>query len=326
MTVDTDQSGIYRKLKSQPLQDLIRELATSQEGLDKTGIEDRLKQYGYNEIPEKKPRPFLKFLTYFWGPIPWMIETAAVLSAIVHHWPDFTIILVLLLANASVGFWEEYQAGNAIASLKARLALNARVRRSAEWISIPARELVPGDVIRIRLGDIVPADARIMEGGPVEVDQSALTGESLTVTCDKGDAVYSGSIIRRGVTNAVVYGTGLNTYFGERVFHLDRNFIQTLIYLKLSVAGHLTIFITRTRRPFWSIRPARILILAVLGTQMLATLLAVYGFLMPPIGWNWALAVWAYPLLWFVINDGIKLAAYRILNSNRTLFAGRHAG
>lgn len=142
---------------------------------------------------------------------------------------------------------------------------------------------------RIRLGDIVPAEARIMEGGPVEVDQSALTGESLPVTCDKSDSVYSGSIIRRGETNAVVYGTGLNTYFGERVFHLDRNFIQTLIYLKLSLAGHLTIFITRTRRPFWSVRPARILILAVLGTQMLATLLAVYGFLMPPIGWNWTL-------------------------------------
>jgi H+-transporting ATPase len=821
MTVDTDKSGIYKKLKSQPLQDLIRDLGTSQEGLDKTGIEDRLKQYGYNEIPEKKPRPLLKFLTYFWGPIPWMIETAAVLSAIVHHWPDFTIILVLLLANAGVGFWEEYQAGNAIASLKARLALNARVRRSAEWISIPARELVPGDVIRIRLGDIVPADARIMEGDPVEVDQSALTGESLPVTCNKGDAVYSGSIIRRGETNAVVYGTGLNTFFGktaqlvqtahttshfqravlkigdylillavalvaliliitlfrgdristalqfalvltiaaipvamptvlsvtmavgarllsakkaivsrlasieelagmdvlcsdktgtltqntltldapfavdgvdagqvilnaalasraenedpidlavikglqdpryfdhyhtlnfmpfdpvhkrteatvrgedgktfkvtkgapqvildmaanssevmsevekavnefasrgfrslgvarmdngeqwrflgvlplydppredsgqtiqsaqqmgvnikmvtgdqvaigreiasqlklgtnivdagvfedtrhhetgqledaiesadgfaqvfpehkfhivkvlqqrghivgmtgdgvndapalkkadagiavsgatdaarsaasiilltaglsviidaikesrkifqrmtsyaiyriaetirvllfmtlsilafnfypvtavmivllsllndgailsiaydnvhhsnkpetwnmrevlgiatvlgatgvvasfglfylgERVFHLDRNFIQTLIYLKLSVAGHLTIFITRTRRPFWSIRPARILLLAVLGTQTLATLLAVYGLLMPPIGWGWALAVWAYALLWFVVNDGIKLAAYRILNSNRSLFAGSHTG
>ena len=123
--------------------------------------------------------PFLKLLTYFWGPIPWMIEAAAVLSALVRHWPDFFIILVLLVANAVVGFWEEFQAGNAIAALKAKLALQARVKRDGQWTTVPARELVPGDLIRLRLGDIVPADASLLEGDPVEVDQSALTGESL---------------------------------------------------------------------------------------------------------------------------------------------------
>ena len=103
-------------------------------------------------------------------------------------------------------------------------------------------------------------------------------------------------------------------YLGERVFHLDRAHIQTLIYLKLSVAGHLTIFLTRTRGPFWSIRPARILWVAVLGTQIVATLIAVYGLLMTPLGWGWALMVWGYALAWFIVNDRVKLLAYRIFD------------
>jgi H+-transporting ATPase len=103
-------------------------------------------------------------------------------------------------------------------------------------------------------------------------------------------------------------------YLGERVFHLDRPHIQTLMYLKLSVAGHLTIFLTRTRGPFWSIRPARILWMAVLGTQIVATLIAVYGVFMTPLGWKWAGFVWGYALIWFLINDRIKLLAYRIFD------------
>ncbi len=103
-------------------------------------------------------------------------------------------------------------------------------------------------------------------------------------------------------------------YLGERVFHLDRAHIQTLMYLKLSVAGHLTIFLTRTRGPFWSIRPARVLWVAVLGTQMLATLIAVYGLFMTPLGWDWALFVWGYALVWFLVNDRVKLLAYRIFD------------
>ena len=108
-----------------------------------------------------------------------MIEVAVVLSGIVRHWPDFFIILLLLVANATIGFWEEHQAGNAIDALKARLAIKARVKRDGKWITPAARELVPGDVIRLRLGDIVPADARLLDGDEVSVDQSALTGESL---------------------------------------------------------------------------------------------------------------------------------------------------
>ena len=138
-----------------------------------------------------------------------------ILSGVVRHWPDFGIILVLLVANAVVGFWEERQASNAIAALKAKLAINARVKRDGKWITPAARELVPGDVIRLRLGDIVPADARLLEGDPVQVDESALTGESLPATRKPGQAVFSGSIMRRGEIGALVYATGEKTYFGK---------------------------------------------------------------------------------------------------------------
>jgi len=144
-----------------------------------------------------------------------MIEVAVILSGVVRHWPDFFIIFLLLLTNAVVGFWEEHTAGNAIEALKAKLAINARVKRDGKWINPPARELVPGDIIRMRLGDIVPADARLLDGDPVEVDQSALTGESLPAERKSGDAVFSGSIIRQGEIGAMVYATGTNTYFGK---------------------------------------------------------------------------------------------------------------
>jgi len=202
-------------LKTLPMSELQTKLGYSPEGLTQEEAQKRLTQYGPNEIEEKKTNPFLKFLTYFWGPIPWMIEAAVILSAIARHWPDFGIILVLLVANAVVGFWEEHEAGNAIDALKARLAVKARVKRNGKWVNPAARELVPGDVIRLRLGDIVPADARLLEGDPVEVDQSALTGESLPATRKSGETVFSGSIIRQGEIGALVYGTGLNTYFGK---------------------------------------------------------------------------------------------------------------
>jgi H+-transporting ATPase len=202
-------------LKSLPLPEVEKILGSSPDGLSQVEAQKRLGQYGPNEIEEKKTNPLLKFLTYFWGPIPWMIEVAVILSGVVRHWPDFFIILLLLVANAVVGFWEEHEAGNAIAALKAKLAVKARVKRDGKWVMPPARELVPGDVIRMRLGDIVPADARLLDGDPVEVDQSALTGESLPATRKSGEAVFSGSIIRRGEIGALIYATGANTYFGK---------------------------------------------------------------------------------------------------------------
>src|SRR5580658_10734230 len=142
-------------LKSLPMQDVEKQLSVSLEGLTSAEARKRLDQYGPNEIAEKKTNFFLKFLGYFWGPIPWMIEIAVILSGAVGHWPDFFIILLLLVANGVVGYTEERQAGNAIEALKAKLAINARVKRDDAWITAPARELVPGDVIRLRLGDIV---------------------------------------------------------------------------------------------------------------------------------------------------------------------------
>jgi H+-transporting ATPase len=202
-------------LQTMPLAAVLEALSATVDGLTQAEADRRLAHYGPNEIEEHTTNPLLKFLTYFWGPIPWMIEIAVILSAAVGHWADFFIILILLLSNATVGFWEERQAGNAIDALKANLAVTARVRRDEKWTTPPARDLVPGDVIRLRLGDIVPADARLLEGDPVEVDQSALTGESLPATRETGDAVFSGSIIRQGEIGALVYGTGANTYFGK---------------------------------------------------------------------------------------------------------------
>jgi H+-transporting ATPase len=210
-------------LKSLPLPEVEKKLGSSPDGLSQAEAEKRLTQYGPNEIEEKKTNPLLKFLTYFWGPIPWMIEAAVILSAVNRSWPDFAIILLLLLANAVVGFWEEHQEGNAIDALKATLAIKAKVKRDGKWINPAAREVVPGDVIRVRLGDIAPADARLLDGDPVEVDQSALTGESLPVTCNPGEAVFSGSIIRQGEIDALVYATGAKTRGHRRLrFVLSR--------------------------------------------------------------------------------------------------------
>ena len=215
ISASESKTGKKDEFKSLSMSELLKKLGASTDGLTDAEVKERLTQYGLNEIEEKKTNMFLKFLSYFWGPIPWMIEIAVILSAVAQHWPDFFIILVLLLANAVVGFWEEHEAGNAIATLKAKLAINARALRDGKWETPPASELVPGDVIRLRLGDIVPADARLLEGDPVEVDQSTLTGESLPASRKSGDSVYSGSIIRRGEIGAIVYATGTNTYFGK---------------------------------------------------------------------------------------------------------------
>ena len=233
--------------------ELEKRLGSSPDGLRQAEATKRLAQYGPNELEEKSLNPLLKFLSYFWGPIPWMIEAAVILSAVARHWPDFFIILVLLLANSMVGFWEEHQAGNAIAALKAKLAIKARVRRDGKWITPAVREIVPGDVIRVRLGDIVPADARLLEGDPIEVDQSALTGESLPATRESGDELFSGSIIRQGEIDAMVYATGTNTYFGKTAqlvqeahttSHFQRAVLKIGDYLIMLAAALVAVIIT----------------------------------------------------------------------------------
>jgi H+-transporting ATPase len=184
-------------------------------GLSSEEAQRRLEQYGPNELEEKTTSALVRLLEHFWGPIPWMIEVAAVLSAVVGHWEDFGIILALLVANAGIGFWEEHRAGNAIAALKESLARRARVRRDGLWGSVEARTLVPGDLVRLRIGDIVPADVKLLGEGTVEVDQSALTGESLPVEAMAGANAYAGAVVQRGEATGEVTATGARTYFGR---------------------------------------------------------------------------------------------------------------
>jgi H+-transporting ATPase len=201
--------------KKATVDELLSRLSATKEGLSSSEVEKRLQQYGNNEIPEKKANPVLKFLSYYWGPIPLMIEAAAIMSAIIQHWPDFGIIFTLLMMNAVVGFWQEHKAGNAIELLKQSLALKARVLRDGKWQEKPAGELVPGDVVRLRLGDIVPADVKLVEGDYLLTDESALTGESLPVEKHLSDVAYASSIARQGEMNALVVNTGARTYFGK---------------------------------------------------------------------------------------------------------------
>jgi H+-transporting ATPase len=240
-------------LKTLPMPEVEKKLGSSPKGLSQAEAQKRLTQYGPNQIAEKKTNVFLKFLSYFWGPIPWMIEGAVVLSGLVRHWLDFFIILFLLLSNAVVAFWEEHQAGNEIAALRAKLAVTAKALRDGKWGAPKVAELVPGDVIRLRLGDIVPADARLLPGDPIQVDQSALTGESLPATRKPGEAVFSGSIIKRGEADAMVYATGEKTYFGKTaqlvqgahtVSHFQRAVLKIGDYLIVLAVALVAVIVT----------------------------------------------------------------------------------
>ena len=189
-------------------------LQTGLEGLSSREAQQRLRRHGPNTLPESTRSVWVQLLQHLWGPIPWMIEAAALLSVLVGDWTDGGIITTLLAVNALVGFWEEHQAGNAIAALRSQLAPLARVKRDGQWSTIAARDLVPGDLLHLRSGDIVPADALLIGSAAIEVDQSMLTGESLPVTKQAEADLYSGSIVRRGETDALVHATGADTSFG----------------------------------------------------------------------------------------------------------------
>lgn len=237
-------------LKKLTVEESFQQFSSSENGLSDSSIKERIDEYGFNELKEKEINPILKFLGYFWGPIPWMIEVAAILSAVINHWEDFWVIFVLLLLNASVGFWQEYKADDAISQLKKKLALSARVLRNGKWQKIPARELVPGDVVRVRLGDVVPADIKLFSGDYLSTDESALTGESLPVEKHEADMAYSGSVIRQGEMNGLVVATGLNTFFGrtaklveeaKTVSHFQRAIVKIGHYLIILAAFMITL-------------------------------------------------------------------------------------
>ncbi|GBD92734.1 calcium-transporting ATPase 1 [bacterium BMS3Abin05] len=271
--------------KKMTLPELMKKLNTSPDGLSQSEAEQRLTKYGLNTIQAEKVNPLLKFLSYFWGPIPWMIEIAAILSAAIQHWADFFVILFLLLFNALVGFWQEHQAASAVEALKKRLAMKSRVKRDGKWVEIDAVTLVPGDIIRLRLGDIIPADAKLMEGDYLSIDQSALTGESLPVTMKAGDFAYSGSIVKQGEMVAVVAATGDNTFFGKTamlvskaksVSHFQKAILRIgdyLIYLSLGLAAVLILDELFLGAPFITVLQfTLILVVAAIPAAMPAVL------------------------------------------------------
>jgi H+-transporting ATPase len=201
--------------KKATIDEILNRLSATKEGLSSLEAQKRLQQYGPNEIPEKKENPLLKFLSYFWGPIPWMIEAAVIMSAVIQRWPDFGIIFTLLMVNAIVGSWQEHKAGNAIELLKQRLAIKARVLRDGKWQEMAAGKLVSGDIARLRLGDIIPADVKLIDGDYLLTDESALTGESLPVEKHLSDVGYASSIVKQGEMSALVVNTGTRTFFGK---------------------------------------------------------------------------------------------------------------
>ncbi len=235
------------------LTDAFQRLDCDQKGLSTDEAKRRQDQFGPNMVEEQKKSLMLKLLGYFWGPIPWMIEAAALLSLVVQHWTDMIIICIMLVFNAAVGFWQESKADNALEALKGELALKARALRDDNWQEIGAEELVPGDVVRVRPGDILPADLKLFGGDYLSVDQSALTGESMPVDKAEGDLGFSGSVARQGEMQALVAVTGGSTKFAqtaklvesaEAPSHFQKAVLTIgdyLIYMSLGLAAVLVL-------------------------------------------------------------------------------------
>jgi H+-transporting ATPase len=240
-----DQNSLTtEEAKKADIDELLKKLAVDQKGLSSSEAEKRLQQYGPNEIQEKKANPLKKFLGYFWGPIPFMIEAAVIMSAAIQRWPDFGIIFMLLMVNAIVGFWQEHKAGNAIELLKQRLAIKARVLRDGKWQEMPAGELVPGDIARLRLGDIIPADVKLIDGDYLLTDESALTGESLPVEKHLSDVGYASSIVKQGEMSALVVNTGTRTFFGKTTTLVEEAKTQSHFQKAISKIGDYLIFLS----------------------------------------------------------------------------------
>ncbi|KAG6557063.1 hypothetical protein Mapa_000989 [Marchantia paleacea] len=211
-----------------PVEEVFQQLKCTREGLSKAEGDARLTIFGYNKLQEKNESKILKFLGFMWNPLSWVMEAAAIMAIALANgggkppdWQDFIGILTLLVINSTISFIEENNAGNAAASLMAKLAPKTKVLRDGKWSEQDADILVPGDLISIKLGDIVPADARLLEGDPLKIDQSALTGESLPVTKKPGDEVFSGSTCKQGEIEAVVIATGVHSFFGKAAHLVD---------------------------------------------------------------------------------------------------------
>ncbi|KAG8384743.1 hypothetical protein BUALT_Bualt04G0150000 [Buddleja alternifolia] len=215
-------------LENIPIEEVFENLRCTSEGLSSEDANRRLEIFGQNKLEEKEESKILKFLGFMWNPLSWVMEAAAIMAIALANgggrppdWQDFVGIITLLVINSTISFIEENNAGNAAAALMAHLAPKAKVIRDGRWIEEDAAVLVPGDVISIKLGDIIPADARLLEGDPLKIDQSALTGESLPATKGPGDGVYSGSTVKQGEIEALVIATGVHTFFGKAAHLVD---------------------------------------------------------------------------------------------------------
>ncbi|MEQ8655307.1 MAG: plasma-membrane proton-efflux P-type ATPase [Kiloniellales bacterium] len=216
MAASSSETSDPKDFESLGVDDALSKLGSdASQGLSAVEAEKRLAESGPNALPEEKRSLLSQIAAYFWGPIPWMIEAAAILSAVAGDIEDLIIILVMLLLNAAIGFWQEHQASNALSALKNQLALTARVRRDGDWQDLPASDLVPGDIVHLRLGDVIPADVKLIAGSYLSVDQAALTGESLPVNKAIGDMAFSGSLAKQGEMDALVTATGVQTFFGK---------------------------------------------------------------------------------------------------------------
>jgi len=211
-----------------PVEEVFKTLKCSRKGLSSAEGEGRLRAFGPNKLEEKKESKLLKFLGFMWNPLSWVMEMAAIMAIVLANgggkppdWQDFVGIVSLLIINSTISYIEEANAGDAAAALMAGLAPKTKLLRDGRWEEQDASILVPGDIISIKLGDIIPADARLLEGDPLKIDQSALTGESLPVNKHPGQEVFSGSTVKQGEIEAVVIATGVHTFFGKAAHLVD---------------------------------------------------------------------------------------------------------
>ncbi len=210
----TGQTNQYEKKTTA---DVLSELKVQvNTGLTDEEVKRRQDSYGLNEVVEKKQLMGLMFLKHFWGLTAIMLEITIFFSFLLQKYPDVYLIGGLMLFNAFIGFIQESKAARTVQALKQSLQVLVRVLRNTKWQLVPGSQLVPGDIIRIRTGDFITADAKIIEG-KAGMDQSALTGESMLISKNEGDLLFSGSVVKNGECNAVVTSTGANTFFGKTI-------------------------------------------------------------------------------------------------------------
>ncbi|MCL4345366.1 MAG: plasma-membrane proton-efflux P-type ATPase [Candidatus Thermoplasmatota archaeon] len=200
--------------ENEPVEHALRRLNSSTNGISEAEAAERLRKYGLNAITEKKVNPVLKFALKFWAPVPWMLELTVILTYMFGKYLDMYVILFLLVFNAIVSYVQELKAQDAIDVLKKKVSVTARVLRDGTWKNMDASKIVPGDIVHVRMGDIIPGDLKVIDGES-QADQSMLTGESLPVKKTKGSILYSSSVLKRGESTGVVIATGSSTIFGK---------------------------------------------------------------------------------------------------------------